>query len=159
MRSYRYVVVDVFTTEPLAGNALAVFPAASGLEAATMQKIAREMNLAETSFILPATRQDCAAHVRIFTPAKEMAFAGHPTVGTAFVMLQEKIVPQDSSVFVLEELIGPVPLVAGNAQIRAEVALDQLDAGAPAARFGVVAFVENSATGEVLQVADRAACP
>jgi len=110
MRSYRYVVVDVFTTEPLAGNALAVFPAASGLEAATMQKIARELNLAETSFILPATRQDCAAHVRIFTPTKEMAFAGHPTVGTAFVMLQEKIVPPESSAFVLEELIGPVPI-------------------------------------------------
>jgi trans-2,3-dihydro-3-hydroxyanthranilate isomerase len=110
MKSYRYVVVDVFTTEPLAGNALAVFPAASGLEATTMQKIARELNLAETSFVLPATREDSAARVRIFTPTREMAFAGHPTVGTAFVMLQEKIVPQDSSAFVLEELIGPVPI-------------------------------------------------
>ena len=110
MKQYRYVVVDVFTTEPLAGNALAVFPSAMGLDAATMQKIARELNLAETSFVFPPTREDCAAQVRIFTPTKEMAFAGHPTVGTAFVMLREKIVPQDSSAFVLEEQIGPVSI-------------------------------------------------
>jgi trans-2,3-dihydro-3-hydroxyanthranilate isomerase len=110
MKQYRYVVVDVFTKEPLAGNALAVFPAAMGLDAATMQKIARELNLAETSFVFPPTREDCAAQVRIFTPTKEMAFAGHPTVGTAFVMLREKIVPRDSVAFVLEEQIGPVPI-------------------------------------------------
>jgi trans-2,3-dihydro-3-hydroxyanthranilate isomerase len=75
-----------------------------------MQKIARELNLAETVFVLPATRKDCAARVRIFTPAKEMAFAGHPTVGTAFVLLQERIVPRNVSAFMLEEQIGPVPL-------------------------------------------------
>ena len=61
MKSYRYKVVDVFTTEALEGNALAVFPDASGLDATTMQKIARELNLAETAFVLPATRKDCAA--------------------------------------------------------------------------------------------------
>jgi len=110
MKSYRYIVVDVFTTEPLAGNALAVFPDASGLDEATMQKIARELNLAETAFVLPARRSDCAARVRIFTPAKEMLFAGHPTVGTAFVMLREEIVPRNTSQFVLEEEIGPVPI-------------------------------------------------
>jgi trans-2,3-dihydro-3-hydroxyanthranilate isomerase len=114
-KAYRYVVVDVFTTEPLAGNALAVFPDAVGLDETTMQKIARELNLAETSFVLPATREDCAVRVRIFTPTKEMRFAGHPTVGTAFVLLQEKIVPQGCAAFVLEEQIGPVPIrvVAG----------------------------------------------
>jgi len=110
MKSYRYVVVDVFTTEPLAGNALAVFPDAAGLDETTMQKIARELNLAETSFVLPATREDCAVRVRIFTPTKEMKFAGHPTVGTAFVLLQENIVPQGCAAFVLEEQIGPVPI-------------------------------------------------
>jgi trans-2,3-dihydro-3-hydroxyanthranilate isomerase len=109
-KAYRYVVVDVFTTEPLAGNALAVFPDAVGLDETTMQKIARELNLAETSFVLPATREDCAVRVRIFTPTKEMRFAGHPTVGTAFVLLQEKIVPQGCAAFVLEEQIGPVPI-------------------------------------------------
>jgi trans-2,3-dihydro-3-hydroxyanthranilate isomerase len=87
VRAYRYRVVDVFTDQPLAGNALAVFPDASGIDDATMQKIAREMNLSETSFVVPSTRADCAAGVRIFTPAKEMAFAGHPTIGTSFVLL------------------------------------------------------------------------
>jgi hypothetical protein len=73
--SYHYTVVDVFTLEPLAGNPLAVFPSASELDGATMQKIARELNLAETAFVLPVTRDDCIARIRIFTPAKEMAFA------------------------------------------------------------------------------------
>ncbi len=109
-KSHRYIVVDVFTTEPLAGNPLAVFPNASGFDATTMQKIARELNLAETVFVLPATRKDCAARVRIFTPAKEMQFAGHPTVGTAFVLLQEEAVLRNSSELILEEEIGPVPL-------------------------------------------------
>jgi trans-2,3-dihydro-3-hydroxyanthranilate isomerase len=108
MGSYRYTVVDVFTTEPLAGNPLAVFPDASTLDETTMQKIARELNLAETAFVLPATRQDCVARVRIFTPVKEMAFAGHPTVGTAFVLLEQEIVSRNSSAFLLEEEIGPV---------------------------------------------------
>src|SRR5271170_6048862 len=108
--SHRYVVVDVFSTEPLAGNPLAVFPDASEIDETTMQKIARELNLAETVFVLPATRKDCAARVRIFTPTKEMAFAGHPTVGGAFVLLQEGIVPKNSSAFVVEEKIGPIPI-------------------------------------------------
>src|SRR6202050_762791 len=103
-------VVDVFPTEPLAGNPLAVFPDAAGFSGTTMQKIARELNLAETVFVLPATRKDCAARVRIFTPAKEMPFAGHPTIGTAFVLLQEKIVARSASAFMLEEQVGPVPL-------------------------------------------------
>jgi trans-2,3-dihydro-3-hydroxyanthranilate isomerase len=94
----------------LAGNPLAVFPDASEIDETTMQKIARELNLAEAAFVLPATRKDCAARVRIFTPTKEMAFAGHPTVGSGFVLLQENIVPRDSSNFILEEQVGPVPL-------------------------------------------------
>jgi trans-2,3-dihydro-3-hydroxyanthranilate isomerase len=75
-----------------------------------MQRIARELNLAETAFVLPATRKDCAARVRIFTPAKELVFAGHPTVGTAFVLRQKGIVPSDSTDFMLEEEVGPVPI-------------------------------------------------
>src|SRR5258708_6204518 len=110
MNSYRYTVVAVFTTKALEGNALGVFPDASDLDPATMQKIARELNLAETAFVLPATRKDCAARVRIFTPAKEMAFAGHPTVGTAFVLLQEKAVSRCAAAFSLEEEVGPVPV-------------------------------------------------
>src|SRR5690348_13163651 len=110
MKSYRYSVVDVFTTEVLEGNALAVFPDASDLDPATMQKIARELNLAETAFVLPVTRKDCAARVRIFSPTKELPFAGHPTIGTAFVLLQEGIVSRNSSEFSLEEGVGPILL-------------------------------------------------
>jgi trans-2,3-dihydro-3-hydroxyanthranilate isomerase len=75
-----------------------------------MQKIARELNLTETAFVLPATRSDCAARVRIFTPAKELPFAGHPTVGTAFVLLQKGIVSSRCHEFLLEEEFGPIPL-------------------------------------------------
>jgi trans-2,3-dihydro-3-hydroxyanthranilate isomerase len=110
IRSYRYLVVDVFTERPLEGNALAVFPDASGIDESTMRKIAREMNLSETTFIGPATRADCAANVRIYTPTKEMVFAGHPTIGTSFVLLDEGIVPEDSERFILEEKVGPVSI-------------------------------------------------
>jgi trans-2,3-dihydro-3-hydroxyanthranilate isomerase len=109
-RSYSYTVVDVFTTEPLSGNSLAVFPEASEFDAAAMQKIARELNLTETAFVLPPTRSDCAAPVRIFTPAKETPFAGHPTVGTAFVLMQERIVSSNCREFLLEEEVGPIPV-------------------------------------------------
>jgi trans-2,3-dihydro-3-hydroxyanthranilate isomerase len=109
-RTYRYRVVDVFTDKPLEGNALAVFPDASGIDDQSMQKIARELNLSETAFIVPVTRPECAAGVRIFTPAKEVAFAGHPTIGTSFVLLDEGIVPANIKRFLLEEKIGPVPV-------------------------------------------------
>ena len=108
IQEYRYRVVDVFTEHPLEGNALAVFTDASTMDATTMQRIARELNLAETAFILPPTRTDCAARVRIFTPAKEMLFAGHPTIGTGFVLLDEGILPRKTIDFLLEENIGPV---------------------------------------------------
>ena len=107
---YRYRVVDVFTEKPLEGNPLAVFPDASGLSDATMQKIAKEMNLSETTFVLPSTRPNCAARVRIFTPTMEMIFAGHPTVGTSFVLLEEGIVPKHSDRFALDEKVGAVPI-------------------------------------------------
>jgi trans-2,3-dihydro-3-hydroxyanthranilate isomerase len=100
--------VDVFTQTPLEGNPLAVFPDASGIDAATMQKIARELNLSETVFTVAATRPDCAARIRIFTPTREMLFAGHPTVGASFVLFEEGIVPKDAPNFLLEEKIGPV---------------------------------------------------
>jgi trans-2,3-dihydro-3-hydroxyanthranilate isomerase len=110
VRSYRYRVVDVFTDQPLEGNALAVFPDASGLDDVTMQKIAKELNLSETTFVVPAARPDCAVGVRIFTPTREMAFAGHPTIGTSFVLMEEGIVPRNGGRFFLEEKVGPVPI-------------------------------------------------
>jgi trans-2,3-dihydro-3-hydroxyanthranilate isomerase len=108
--SFRYRVVDVFTTCSFEGNQLAVFPDASGIDDANMQKIARELNLSETVFVLPATRPDCAVRLRIFTPGRELIFAGHPTVGASFVLLEEGMLPRDSEHFALEEGVGPVPV-------------------------------------------------
>ncbi len=106
-RRYRYRVVDVFTERALEGNALAVFPAGGDVEERRMQPIAREMNLSETVFVLPSTRADCAARLRIFTPAQELRFAGHPTVGAAWVLLEEGT-GRGVERFALEEPVGPV---------------------------------------------------
>ncbi len=108
--SYRYRVVDVFTQQALEGNPLAVFPDAVGIDDLTMQRIAKELNLSETVFVLPSTRAQCAWRLRIFTPAREMVFAGHPTVGGSFVLLNENLVPRDTESFLLDEKVGPVPI-------------------------------------------------
>jgi trans-2,3-dihydro-3-hydroxyanthranilate isomerase len=105
-----YHVVDVFTTTPLEGNALAVFPDASGMDSGTMQRVARELNLSETTFVLPEEPREDATRVRIFTPAAELAFAGHPTIGTAYVMRRLGVVPRDAERFALAENIGRVPV-------------------------------------------------
>src|ERR1044071_8581689 len=106
--SHRYLTMDVFSERVFEGNQLAVFPEASGISDITMQQIATELNLAETAFVAPATRPDCAVSVRIFTPKRELSFAGHPTIGTSFVVLEEEFVPKGTSEFILEEKIGPV---------------------------------------------------
>src|SRR5262245_2165393 len=85
MRGIRYVVCDVFTDRPLTGNQLAVFTDARGLDAGLMQALACEMGFAESTFVLPAEAGG-HARMRIFTPKVEMPFAGHPTLGTAFVV-------------------------------------------------------------------------
>jgi trans-2,3-dihydro-3-hydroxyanthranilate isomerase len=81
-----YLVADVFTDVPLQGNPVAVFEDGEGLSAELMQRVARELNLSETVFVLPADGNDANAHIRIFTPALELPFAGHPVLGTAFVL-------------------------------------------------------------------------
>ncbi|MGI9413146.1 MAG: PhzF family phenazine biosynthesis protein [Hyphomicrobiales bacterium] len=85
---YGYFTLDVFTGERFGGNPLAVLPYADGLDGDQMQRIAREFNLSETTFVLPPRETDNTAHVRIFTPAAEMPFAGHPTIGTAIVLAE-----------------------------------------------------------------------
>jgi len=86
MRAYRYQRIDVFTDRPFGGNPLAVFPTARGLSADEMQQLAREMNLSETTFVLPPTGAAAVARVRIFTIDRELPLAGHPVVGTAFAL-------------------------------------------------------------------------
>jgi trans-2,3-dihydro-3-hydroxyanthranilate isomerase len=104
----RFVQVDVFTDAVFGGNPLAVVFGADGLDAGVMQKIAREMNCSETTFLLTPTRSDCAGRVRIFTPAREVPFAGHPTIGSSWVMATEGLLPVGTTRFNLEEGIGPV---------------------------------------------------
>ena len=108
MRNYRYRVVDVFTTRQFEGNPLAVFLDGSGLGDATMQGIARELNLSETVFIFPPNSNKSLARLRIFTPRRELPFAGHPTIGTGFVLLEERGPLVAGGGFILEENIGPV---------------------------------------------------
>jgi trans-2,3-dihydro-3-hydroxyanthranilate isomerase len=105
VRSFRYVVADVFTDTPLAGNPLAVFTDARGLDDDEMQRLARELNLSESVFVLPA---DAGGHarIRIFTPSIELRFAGHPTLGSAFVLAGPLQVPEIR----LETPMGIVPV-------------------------------------------------
>lgn len=109
-KSYRYRVVDVFTSRALQGNPLAVFSDSTGLDLETMQKIALELNLSETVFLVPATDSDCVARLRIFTPGREVDFAGHPTIGTAYVLLDEEKVPKGTQEFVVQENVGPISI-------------------------------------------------
>src|SRR6476619_2866022 len=106
MRSFRYVVADVFTDVPLAGNQLAVFTDARDLDELTMQTLAREMNLSESVFVLPPTTEGADVRIRIFTPALELPFAGHPVLGSAFVLGG----PLSKIVIRLETAAGVVPV-------------------------------------------------
>ena len=106
MRTFRYVVADVFTDTPLAGSPVAVFTDARALEADEMQRLARELNLSESVFVLPAEAEG-HARIRIFTPGIELKFAGHPTLGTAFVLAG----PMQLVEIRLETGMGIVPVV------------------------------------------------
>jgi len=86
MPTYRFYQIDVFTDVPFGGNPLAVFPDAEGLSDGDMQRLAREMNLSETTFVQPPTASGADYKVRIFTPSRELPFAGHPVVGTQWLL-------------------------------------------------------------------------
>ena len=105
-KGYDFIQVDVFSRNKLEGNPLPVFINAAGLTDVQMQNIARELNHSETTFILPATGKG-DARVRIFGTNNELPFAGHPTLGTAFVMSQTR---SGRTSLVLEENVGPIPV-------------------------------------------------
>jgi trans-2,3-dihydro-3-hydroxyanthranilate isomerase len=107
MDEFDFIQVDVFTQTPLEGNSLACFPQAKGLTDAQMQAIARELNHSETTFVLPPIAGG-DAQVRIFGPQNELPFAGHPSLGTAFVMAMTR--PGGKTSLVLEEKVGPIPV-------------------------------------------------
>ncbi len=106
--TYEFQQVDVFTDRRFSGNPLAVFTDAVGLTGEQMQQIAREMNLSETTFVVASARPDCIARYHIFTPGRELPFAGHPTVGTAYVLACAGRVPGEATSFNLEAAVGPV---------------------------------------------------
>src|SRR5207248_923075 len=112
-RSYEFVQLDVFTQTPLAGNPLAVFTDARGLSDSEMQALAREMNLSETTFILPrdaATEAREGKKIRIFTVEEELPFAGHPTLGTALYLYASEANSNRSPQITLDLKAGKIPV-------------------------------------------------
>ncbi|MET0647145.1 MAG: PhzF family phenazine biosynthesis protein [Pyrinomonadaceae bacterium] len=112
MRRLHYHLVDVFTDRAFGGNPLAVVTNGRGLLEETMQAVAKEFNLSETTFVLPPDDPRHDWRVRIFTPGSELPMAGHPTIGTTFVLAREYLIPRGEreSNIVLEEGVGPVPV-------------------------------------------------
>lgn len=106
----RYHLLDVFTEVPFGGNQLAVFVDAPALEPELMQRIARELNLSETVFVQPARDRGAVRALRIFTPGVELPFAGHPTIGTAYLLVSLGVVSADEGErgFFMEEQVGLV---------------------------------------------------
>jgi len=112
MSSRAYHLVDVFTDRAFGGNPLAVFLDGKGMSDALMQSIAKEFNLSETTFVLPPQDPANDFRVRIFTPAQELPMAGHPTVGTTFVLTRAGLVRPGTgrTTITLEEGVGPIPV-------------------------------------------------
>jgi trans-2,3-dihydro-3-hydroxyanthranilate isomerase len=113
---FDFSLVDVFSDRPFGGNQLAVFPDATGIADETMQRLAREFNFSETTFVLPPSDPSCTCLVRIFTPRQELPFAGHPTLGTAAV-LARRDGGQAARQFVFEEGIGPITVSVDGPEI------------------------------------------
>lgn len=131
MRQLRYVTCDVFTSVPFTGNQLAVVFGAEGLPTETLQAITREFNYAESTFVFAPETPDTTRRVRIFTPELEVPFAGHPTIGTAHVLVATDEVPSegDEITVVLGENVGPVPVrvrMEGGVPVHAQLTTAQL---------------------------------
>ncbi len=133
---HRFYTLDVFTDTPLAGNQLAVFTDAGQIPADRLQAIAREFNLSETVFVYPPVDPGNTARVRIFTPATELPFAGHPTIGTAILLAALGRVPRrgGKARVVLEEGVGAVPVevrFSGAVPTWAQLTVARLPEGGP----------------------------
>ena len=139
MTMYRYVVADVFTDVPLQGNQVAVFTDGTGLAGEVMQRAARELNLSETVFVLRSEGPDAHLRVRIFTPTVELPFAGHPILGTAFVIGRA----MGSPVVRLETGLGVVPVTLTRPDGGGEPVYGEMEQFVPAVE-------EFSAPGELL---------
>jgi trans-2,3-dihydro-3-hydroxyanthranilate isomerase len=151
--SYSFVTYDVFTDTRFAGNPLAVVFGADALADAQMQKIAREFNLSETVFVRTAADARHTAELRIFTPARELPFAGHPTIGAAIAIAQAREeAPTRREILVLEEKVGPVRCAVQFAHEGASFA--EFDAPKLAAEVGAGASDAGAAAALGLAVSD-----
>jgi trans-2,3-dihydro-3-hydroxyanthranilate isomerase len=112
MPTYKYHLLDVFTNRAFGGNQLAVFTDGAAVPPDLMPKLTRELNLSESTFVLPPTNPANNYRVRIFTPGKEMMMAGHPTVGTAYLLARLGMIPRTANPTkaVFEELVGDIPV-------------------------------------------------
>ena len=110
MRSYRYLHLDVFTDRPFEGNQLAVFPEPQGLSTEQMQRITKEMNFSECTFIFPAETAGTGVRMRIFTPGEELPMAGHPTIGSTYALVHERVIATGAKEFVFGLGVGPTPV-------------------------------------------------
>jgi trans-2,3-dihydro-3-hydroxyanthranilate isomerase len=110
MRAYRFLHFDVFTDAPFEGNQLAVFPEPAGLSTEEMQRITREMNFSECTFIFPPESAGTDVRMRIFTPGEELPMAGHPTIGSTFALAQEGVIAPGQEGFTFGLGVGPTPV-------------------------------------------------
>ncbi len=148
MKKVPYCLVDVFTDRAFGGNPLAVVTDGRGLSSDIMQALAREFNLSETTFVLPPQDSQHDYRLRIFTPAVELPMAGHPTIGTAFVLATKQLVRTDQETTILfEEGVGPiaVTLKVQNGQLQS-VQMRQ-----PLPTFGAI-FPDRAAIAEMLSL-------
>ncbi len=150
MSKLRFHMVDVFTDRAFGGNQLAVFPDGQSVPGALMQSVAREFNFSETTFVLPPQDPYNDFWVRIFTPASELPFAGHPTIGTAFVLARERRINGAGEIGVvrLEEGVGVIPVtVAVKGGAPDIITMDQ-----PLPTFGAT-FSDREAIARLLSIA------
>jgi len=152
MKKYHFTLVDVFTDEPFSGNQLAVFTEPAGLSAAQMQMIAKEFNFSEVTFVFPPKAKGADHWVRIFTPHTELPMAGHPTIGTAYVLSARASRKRTRLTF--EEGVGMIPL---------SIEFDRGKPGwigmsQPLPRFGPT-FNERNQVAKMLSIDDKAIVP
>lgn len=148
----KFYTLDVFTDKPFSGNPLAVFPHCEELSSQRMQNIAREFNFSETVFVFPPSNPEANFDLRIFTPGGEIPFAGHPTIGTAFLLAYLGMIhlTDDTTEIIFHELVGNIPVTIYS-QYK-EVIATELSASNPPEFYDDIP--SKSALGEVLSLSE-----
>jgi len=161
---YAFHTADVFTDRPFGGNQLAVFPEAGELSTSHMQRVAQELNLSETVFVFPPSSPANTRRLRIFTPGSELPFAGHPTIGTAYILAAIGAINCDvaTTQIVFEEGVGPVAVTLhaeqgiemGRPSLLA-IEADKHGGAVVATRVGGTAVLMSEGTMEISEVPEE----